>query len=699
MKRKLKIIVSIVVAAIFFSPNVNASFDNAGAGQEAYEEMHRKIPEITQAWSKIGPNSSEEDIKKAFEGIGYTFSDHFLVSTFKSEDPQFGELSLWIGQTALSFEGTHNKLLEAGYYKDLVGDVTVFYEFTKEAGYERGVMWNANSTTFHLMLNNPLSENPLPRNIESEDEMAIEGKPEISMEINPSTGKVYQGVLCGEGNELQITLHFPDGFDGKVNIKSPQQGKIEGVETDKNIIAKSALVFKYVPPLYMSKNQGLTENETIVVRYMSKEESGELSQAIELHRIPVVLVHGFTGDASTWSDLDDYLQDMGYSTVRKDYYYDYSGGQGIPAQAEGLSRDIKEKLQEYSNRDIKANKVDIVAHSMGGLISRYYISSAGSLYQDDVNKLIMVGTPNHGCNDLDQRIGKLMSNLLDIHKQAAEELFSKSSLILDLNKGEAEGKHLNPSIQYGIIYGMGSILGGDGIVSDASALLNGVHNVSFWGRTHSPALNSWGSPLTTDRDVFLQISEWLSEDIPPGNFLNIEKQIYAVAGEAYLEKTEFLDSGDNWELLSDESVDLIDNFQEIKTGNGKVVLVLSVGNEIYGQVDLDKNTRLYFEYAAPHLIRVNLMAGSARFTSNGSSGRHFEVSLEANNAIQTVRGLGTQFVVSIAAQNRVSVLEGKAEILHISSSTQIEQKGVLAGEQVTWIEGGQIIASESNDEV
>jgi pimeloyl-ACP methyl ester carboxylesterase len=45
-----------------------------------------------------------------------------------------------------------------------------------------------------------------------------------------------------------------------------------------------------------------------------------------------------------------------------------------------------------------ATKVDIIAHSMGGLVARAYVQ--GSEYRDDVNKLIMLGTPNHGSGDV-----------------------------------------------------------------------------------------------------------------------------------------------------------------------------------------------------------------------------------------------------------------------------------------------------------
>ncbi|MCK4553474.1 hypothetical protein KAU19_00740 [Candidatus Parcubacteria bacterium] len=50
-----------------------------------------------------------------------------------------------------------------------------------------------------------------------------------------------------------------------------------------------------------------------------------------------------------------------------------------------------------SESETGATKVDIVAHSMGGLISRSYIQ--GDNYRDDVDQLIMLGTPNHGSSE------------------------------------------------------------------------------------------------------------------------------------------------------------------------------------------------------------------------------------------------------------------------------------------------------------
>ena len=54
---------------------------------------------------------------------------------------------------------------------------------------------------------------------------------------------------------------------------------------------------------------------------------------------------------------------------------------------------LREKIEEVKNLT-GADKVDLVAHSMGGLIARSYIQ--GSDYQNDVDQLVFLGTPHLG---------------------------------------------------------------------------------------------------------------------------------------------------------------------------------------------------------------------------------------------------------------------------------------------------------------
>ena len=42
----------------------------------------------------------------------------------------------------------------------------------------------------------------------------------------------------------------------------------------------------------------------------------------------------------------------------------------------------------------QSNDLKVLAHSMGGLVSRSHIQS--NQYNDTIQKLVMLGTPNHG---------------------------------------------------------------------------------------------------------------------------------------------------------------------------------------------------------------------------------------------------------------------------------------------------------------
>jgi pimeloyl-ACP methyl ester carboxylesterase len=90
---------------------------------------------------------------------------------------------------------------------------------------------------------------------------------------------------------------------------------------------------------------------------------------------------------------------------RRYYIFAYDWRQDNIATARGLERLIETVRRDYANPDLR---VDIVAHSMGGLIARYYLrygtddvldgeEHSVTLYGTTrVRKLILLGTPNMG---------------------------------------------------------------------------------------------------------------------------------------------------------------------------------------------------------------------------------------------------------------------------------------------------------------
>jgi len=85
---------------------------------------------------------------------------------------------------------------------------------------------------------------------------------------------------------------------------------------------------------------------------------------------------------------------------RNVYISNYAINDNIPTMLSisDYALSLKAEIDYIKNKEY-CSKVDIVAHSMGGLVTRRYIESAdfGSDYYDnDVNNLIMIATPNEG---------------------------------------------------------------------------------------------------------------------------------------------------------------------------------------------------------------------------------------------------------------------------------------------------------------
>jgi triacylglycerol lipase len=115
-----------------------------------------------------------------------------------------------------------------------------------------------------------------------------------------------------------------------------------------------------------------------------------LSPASSLALDPILFVHGWNGSASNWSTMVSRFEKDGYpKTYLSTYTYNSSTSNKTLAETEVKSR--VESLLKATG----ASKVDILAHSMGSLNSRYYIKFvAGG--QEKVDDWVSFGGPNHG---------------------------------------------------------------------------------------------------------------------------------------------------------------------------------------------------------------------------------------------------------------------------------------------------------------
>ncbi|HEX4794368.1 MAG TPA: hypothetical protein VH370_11280 [Humisphaera sp.] len=99
----------------------------------------------------------------------------------------------------------------------------------------------------------------------------------------------------------------------------------------------------------------------------------------------IILIHGIDSDRGMLVPLADLLTHEGDQVG----YFSYAGDQPIDDSAANLAQRLTELRALYPTL-----RVQIIAHSMGGLVARDYLE--GASYVGGVDRLIMVGTPNAG---------------------------------------------------------------------------------------------------------------------------------------------------------------------------------------------------------------------------------------------------------------------------------------------------------------
>ncbi|WP_236239264.1 triacylglycerol lipase [Streptomyces sp. CC228A] len=168
------------------------------------------------------------------------------------------------------------------------------------------------------------------------------------------------------------------------------------------------------------------------------------------HPRPVVLVHGTLGNSvDNWLGLAPYLVHRGYCVFSLDY------GQlpGVPF-FHGLGPIDKsaEQLDAYVDRVLDATgaaEVDIVGHSQGGMMPRYYLKFLGGA--DHVNALVGIAPDNHGTTLSG------LTRLLPFFPGAERWLTEKTPALTDQIAGSPFMQKLNeggdtvPGVRYHVI--------------------------------------------------------------------------------------------------------------------------------------------------------------------------------------------------------------------------------------------------------
>ncbi len=97
----------------------------------------------------------------------------------------------------------------------------------------------------------------------------------------------------------------------------------------------------------------------------------------------LVLVHGLAANRSGFFPLQAYLRARGHG---RQYAVNYRSAGSLEALALRLKREI--------DSNVRGGRIDMIAHSMGGLVARFYLQQLGGARR--VDRLITLGTPHRG---------------------------------------------------------------------------------------------------------------------------------------------------------------------------------------------------------------------------------------------------------------------------------------------------------------
>ncbi len=168
----------------------------------------------------------------------------------------------------------------------------------------------------------------------------------------------------------------------------------------------------YTPPLTYS-NSSANENHKTIKIFVQDAANPSINTTLplSLYRVPVVLVHGiWSNSADSWTNtgfeqslkdknFDVYFAEYGkYNAATFDPFKNATkGNYGIDA----IRNITKSALEKYEDKGIAASQVDIVAHSMGGLMARGFTQQSDYKNDDNnmkgyIHRLITIGTPHFG---------------------------------------------------------------------------------------------------------------------------------------------------------------------------------------------------------------------------------------------------------------------------------------------------------------
>lgn len=133
-----------------------------------------------------------------------------------------------------------------------------------------------------------------------------------------------------------------------------------------------------------------------------------------------IIVHGFGSKPEEFDVAREQMREAGFGTG----VFAYPNDAAIAFSARQFASALQEFERQYPDR-----RLSLVAHSMGGLVSRAVIEDPAIAAVSNIDQLIMIATPNHGSNLARVPVSRdVWENWLDGESDTVKTVFFESVL-------------------------------------------------------------------------------------------------------------------------------------------------------------------------------------------------------------------------------------------------------------------------------
>jgi len=185
-------------------------------------------------------------------------------------------------------------------------------------------------------------------------------------------------IRVSSNSAVSFSIKTPSGGSPTANewgVLTDRHGSSSGsfITIQPEVTTQGNIAFAaYKTPLNFPGNSN-SRMEKITIEATSS--SGNVNTTLDLLRPPIVLVHGVWSDSGAWQQLDTYLTDRGFTVLRPDYRADSAGSfdpkdVGHPYLIATVNLATLQARESLRSSGIAVTQVDVVGHSLGGLIAR-----------------------------------------------------------------------------------------------------------------------------------------------------------------------------------------------------------------------------------------------------------------------------------------------------------------------------------------